>query len=329
MNSAPAIRLGRLSDLARTCIRQASTYRGPPRKGPGIPNPEGHGEKIWIFSHRKTNQIIYSLKETLDGFHGHKQIPFNGKKLKQAKLRKDYWYQLAEIEFPAGQGAIGRSAFQKLRELKHLHEVSWGDEMLYKRPDEYTDARRKMAQVAESKGRQFKVQRSKFERGQALNALKPFSVADMAVVLAGHGAGNKVVTRVAEDGTKQLADVTIRWSNDQDKMYAEAWSANVTHDLLENHAWVSGTDEAELGPEAPKQIGEPAAEQATEGAAAGAAAVASEAAASEALNAEPKQEAAATEAAMEAATETTTTKTATEAKEEPESSPKQTQTPPQ
>lgn len=256
MNSAPAIRLGRLSDLARTCIRQASTYQGPGKKGLGTPNPEGHGEKIWIFSHRKTNQIIYSLKSKLDGFHDHKQIPFNGKKLKQAKFRKDYWYQLARVEFPAGQGSVGRNAFQKLRELKHLHEVSWGDEMLYKRPDEYSDVRRKMAKAAADKGRELKVQRTKFERGQALNALKPFSIADLAVVLAGEGAGNKMVTQL-KDGTKQLADVTIRWSNDQDKLYAEKWSANVTHDLLENPLWVSGTEpEPSVAPqpEEPKQI---------------------------------------------------------------------------
>ncbi|KAI9167408.1 hypothetical protein HJFPF1_03535 [Paramyrothecium foliicola] len=260
MNSLPGLRLGPLPGLFRTCVRHSSTYRGSRKTGKGYETPEGHGEKIWVFSHRKTDQIIYSFKGSLDGFHGHKQIPFNGKKLKPAKLRKDYWYPMALIEFPSGQGAVGRSAYQKLRELKHLHEVAWGDEIRYKNSDTLSEKQQERAKAASTKGRDYKVLRTKRERGQALNALKPFSVADMAAVLAGQGAGNKVLSGGSKDNSEQLVGVTVRWSNNQDKNLAEEWSANVTHDLLGEPAYVVEVEGT--GSEVPKQVEKPAADAA-------------------------------------------------------------------
>jgi hypothetical protein len=155
---------------------------------------------------------------------------------------------MATIEFPAGQGAVGRSVYQKLRELKHLHEVSWSDEIRYKRPDEYSDKEKALAKKASEEGREFKVIRTRIQRGQALNAQKPFSIADMAVVLAGQGAGNKLVKDEVA-GVKQLVDVTVRWANDEDKKNASEWSSNVTHELFEEPAYISGNVEA--APEVP------------------------------------------------------------------------------
>lgn len=173
------------------------------------------------------------------GFHGLKQLPFNGKKTKPAKLRKDYWSPFAQISFPAGQGSIGRSVFQKLRELKHLHEVAWDDEFRYKRPEEFTAADTKKIAEEEKKGNTYRPIRSKEERGVALNRQKANSIADMAAVLGGLGRGNKLVLSEGEEGEKKLLDVTVSWANDQDREYAEEWSANVTHEMFESPSYFS------------------------------------------------------------------------------------------
>ncbi|KAI5459949.1 transcriptional regulation of mitochondrial recombination-domain-containing protein [Mariannaea sp. PMI_226] len=251
MNTVPAPRLGQLPRFLRICVRHAHTA---PQQGSrkGFKVPANHGEDIWVFSHRRSDQVIYSFEEKLDGFHDLKQLPFNGKKTKPAKLRKDYWSPLACISFPAGQGSVGRSVFQKLRELKHLHEVAWDDEFRYKRPEEYTPADKKRIAEEEKKGNAgYRPIRTKQERGIALNRQKPNAIADMAAVLSGLGAGNKVaVAQPSEGAEKQLLDVTVSWANDQDKEYAEEWSSNVTHDLFENPSYVSETPGAKEEPEA-------------------------------------------------------------------------------
>lgn len=139
---------------------------------------------------------------------------------------------MAVVHFPPGHGAVGRSVYQKLRELKHLHEVAWPDEFRYKRPDEFTaDDRKRIAQEKE-KGVAYRPVRSKQERGIALNAQRKNAIADMAAVLSGQGAGNKMVAGDSADHGPRLVDVSVSWANDQDKEYAEAWSANVKHGLL-------------------------------------------------------------------------------------------------
>lgn len=145
------------------------------------------------------------------------------------------------IQFPAGHGAVGRSVYQKLRELKHLHEVAWTDEFRRKRPAEYTADDKKKIAEEKAKGNDYHPIRSKEERGIALNAQKTNAIADMAVVLAGQGAGNKMLASEAE-GERQLVEVSVSWSNDQDKQYAETWSENVTHELFEEPAYASGVE---------------------------------------------------------------------------------------
>ncbi|KHO00777.1 uncharacterized protein MAM_01555 [Metarhizium album ARSEF 1941] len=242
MNTTSRPRLGRWSSTLRTYLRQAHTGRSQACQG-----PEGHGEKIWVFRHRRSDQIIYSFEERLDvppqGFHALKQLPFNGKKTKPAKLRKDYWSPMALIQFPKGRGAVGRSVYQRLRELKHLHEVSWTDAFRYKSAQEFTAADEKRIADEKAAGNEYKPVRSKAERGIALNAQKTNSIADMAAVLAGYGNGNAIATaNSVTDGQPHLVQVSISWANDQDKDYAEAWSKNVTHGLLDEPAYTSGNE---------------------------------------------------------------------------------------
>lgn len=180
----------------------------------------------------------------MQNHHDRKQIPYNGKKLKQAKLRPDYWSQMATVELGPGQGVVGRSIFQKLRELKHLHEVAWDDADVRPRPEsEFSKADHKEAARAREQGRDYSPHRTKRQRGVALNAQKKNSIADLAAVLAGQGRGNKVVVNgdaAAEvGGNPELLTVTVNWANDQDKNYAQEWSPNVTHGLFEVPTYVS------------------------------------------------------------------------------------------
>lgn len=187
--------------------------------------------------------------------HALKQLPFNGKKTKPAKLRKDYWSPLAIIEFPEGQGSVGRSVFQKLRELKHLHEVQWHDDVRYKTEKEYTKEELKRAQKAKAEGREPpRLLRTVKQRGWALNAQKKNAIADMAAVLSGFGPGNRMIAAgETGEGAKALLPVTVNWANDQDRNYAEEWSGNVTHGLFEEATYIADPEAATVSqPAAPQ-----------------------------------------------------------------------------
>lgn len=178
--------------------------------------------------------------DSFQGFHALKQMPFNGKKTMPAKLRKDYWSPMAMIGFPEGQGDVGRSVFQKLRELKHLHEVAWTDEFRYKRPEEFTATDKKKIAQEKEKGNEYRPVRSKAERGTALNAQKTNAIADMAAVLSGQGSGNKIAAADVSENQQRLVQVSVSWANDQDRQYAESWSQNVTHELFNEPVYTSG-----------------------------------------------------------------------------------------
>jgi hypothetical protein len=118
---------------------------------------------------------------------------------------------MALVQFPKGLGVVGQNVFQKLREFRRLHELSWDPEL-------------------------WKL--SKKDRGAALNDQKANSVADLAAVLAGAGAGNKIVSEVQVNVTGEAAkrkrewiDATIYWADERDRHYAKQWTANVTHEL--------------------------------------------------------------------------------------------------
>lgn len=138
-----------------------------------------------------------------------KQLAFNGKKTKPAKLRKDYWRPMALIQFNEGEGVIGRSVYQRLREFRHVHELSWGHQ-----EDEFYSLDRKAL-------------------GEALSDQRANSIADIAAVLSGEGTGNRIQQRITGTGgaedTFKLADAIVFWANDQDRTLAEKWTKNVRH----------------------------------------------------------------------------------------------------
>lgn len=121
------------------------------------------------------------------------------------------------IQFPVGLGVVGQSVFQKLREFKRLHELSWG----YQTSD-------------------IILKNKKHERGVALNDQKANAVADIAAVLGGAGRGNRMWTteQSTEDGQQQsgsaeesLVETTIYWASELDREFARSWPENVTHEL--------------------------------------------------------------------------------------------------
>ncbi|KAK1756215.1 transcriptional regulation of mitochondrial recombination-domain-containing protein [Echria macrotheca] len=134
-------------------------------------HPEGHGEQIWVHSHMYDGHVMYSFKRAVDSNKGHRQLPYTGKKLVPAKMRRDYWRPMAIVSFGEGMGNVGRNVYQKLVEFKRRHELEWSSD---------TEEVRRMEKM------------DKRERGRRINDQRANAVADMAAVLAGTGKGNKM-----------------------------------------------------------------------------------------------------------------------------------------
>lgn len=65
MNSAARSRFTQWPGLSRICLRQVHAGRHL-RTEAAFQGPDAHGEQIWVFSHRRSDQIIYSFDETLN-----------------------------------------------------------------------------------------------------------------------------------------------------------------------------------------------------------------------------------------------------------------------
>lgn len=115
---------------------------------------------------------------------------------------------MALIQFAEGAGVVGQSVFQKLREFRRLHELSWGHQA-----DDFLHMDRQ-------------------RRGEALNDQKANAVADVAAVLGGAGRGNKIAAvEDGQDSARNLVEATVYWADARDREFATAWSSNITHEL--------------------------------------------------------------------------------------------------
>ena len=131
---------------------------------------------------------------------------------------------MATIEFADSPqaGAIGLSAYQKLREYRRRHELEWDE-------SDFTDKEGNFIQ--------------KKKRGRMICDQKANSIADMAAVLSRLGAKQDVSGEGKEDqeGTIGLVGewsgekVVVRWRDVNDAEFAETWGENVEHGVLEMH----------------------------------------------------------------------------------------------
>ncbi|KAK0629739.1 transcriptional regulation of mitochondrial recombination-domain-containing protein [Bombardia bombarda] len=198
------------------------TIPNPPR--PNLPgsHPAGHGQEIWIWNNIENGMVLLSHTPQIRSHKAIGQLAYTGKKLIPAKVRKDYWRQMACVRFSPGLGDVGRGVFTKLREFRKRHELEWGPE--------HSDETTRLLRM------------SKRERGEAINDQKANTIADIAAVLAGAGKGSKMfiegpkskaapAAAAAAKGKSEtkLHRAMIFWADQRDRLNARAWSYNVTH----------------------------------------------------------------------------------------------------
>ncbi|MCJ1319614.1 hypothetical protein MMC15_004950 [Xylographa vitiligo] len=209
-----------------------------------------HGNHIFVYSHIRTNQVIYSLTRSMKNNTSLKQLPFLGKKTVPAALRKDLWHPLCLLEFP--NSTQGLSVFRKLREFRRLHETSYP-----------------LSTVTQTEGIHKGQLLPKKKRGYVLMNQKANSVADMAAVLliqAREPTEQEVTLakwKVRTDGQPlakrgkgrqasadaltirgSVEGVRIRWADILDAEYAETWPIDVVHDGLEKHRYTAAWPQA-------------------------------------------------------------------------------------
>ncbi|KAK3692704.1 transcriptional regulation of mitochondrial recombination-domain-containing protein [Podospora appendiculata] len=218
----------------------------PPR--PDLPggHPADHGEFIWVYTHIESGHIVYSHKSVMRPTKAQEQLPYTGKKLVPAHLRKDYWRPMAAIQFPPGLGVVGRSVHQKLRELKHRHELEWAD-------SEDTERAAELYNM------------TKRERGEALNDQKANCIADMAAVLQGQTRGNLVTYKA---GTYWYPEELEKIGNEKRERKRAAKEAAAAAKVAAKAAAAAGeAPAADVPAAAPEKVVEPPAakdEQAVE-----------------------------------------------------------------
>ena len=168
-----------------------------------------------------------------------KQLPFAGKKTVPAALRRDLWTPLCVLSFPNSHQ--GLSAYRKLREFKHLHEVAYP-----------------LSLVTQKDGPHAGNLMSKKEKSRIIMDQKANAIADMAAVLAiqarqpsaeeiakanrrvnsrkgvpkpKYGLGSWETSDVLEFQGK-VDGVSVWWANPTDAEYAETWPEPVRHGPL-------------------------------------------------------------------------------------------------
>ncbi|KAK0129648.1 hypothetical protein ONS96_000212 [Cadophora gregata f. sp. sojae] len=233
------------SEAAKTARAAAiAAQRASGIKKKQTPRPE-HGQQIFVFNHLQKNHVVYSLTRSMNNNAAISQLPFNGKKSVPAALRKDLWHPFAQIKFPSGSGAIGLSAFQKLREYRKRHELEWGDDIRLDADGKVRKLKARNKAICDQKAnsvadmaavlnrlaaKEVRVVKSKKE------SLKPGQEGYDPVVAAAEKAERmRIVPRVQNIGLAgegEGVDVQILWGDLHDAEYAEKWADNVEHGLM-------------------------------------------------------------------------------------------------
>lgn len=131
---------------------------------------------------------------------------------------------MAVITFPPGASSSGLSAFQKLREYRKRHELSWNP---------LSPQFRRIPQPGETEYEKSKTHLTTKLRSRKINDQKANTVADMAAVLKDIRYGSE---RIGLEGIGKEGVVEVKWSDLADASYAgegvDIWGEAVLHDVL-------------------------------------------------------------------------------------------------
>ncbi|EMC97969.1 hypothetical protein BAUCODRAFT_31979 [Baudoinia panamericana UAMH 10762] len=149
--------------------------------------PTEHGRNIYAYCHVRTNQVVYSLSQTLNSNATIKQLPDTGANNTPNTTRKDLWKPLYTLTVPSS--AQGLSTFRQLREYRKLHELNWEPPLSLSEP--YSDAEiYEMKQKLAERGGNKKEsvydiikRRKQRQRERIVMDQKANSVADVAAIL--------------------------------------------------------------------------------------------------------------------------------------------------
>jgi len=149
------------------------------------------GRYIYAYVHRRTQQVVYSLTQTLRNSRALRHLPDLGANNKDAVLRKDLWQPFFTVCLPDGEDGQkqGLDVFKKLREWRKLHELYWQPTELMRRTFGPADIERLQERLDERGGSKKEspydvIKRiKKKERVRIVQDQKANSVADLAAVL--------------------------------------------------------------------------------------------------------------------------------------------------
>jgi len=148
---------------------------------------------------------------------------------------------MAVISFPRGNGAIGLSVFQKLREYRKRHEHEWGDEIISQKDEDGKPLpkRKRARKICDQRAN------SVADISAVLGMLDSEAVVEVAkkedsIGLIRDAGDKKAVKDESKKGGKigltgegTGVKVEVSWRNLNDAEYAETWSENVEHCILE------------------------------------------------------------------------------------------------
>ena len=219
--------------------------------------PPGHGKHIYAYCNVRTNQVLYSLTQTLNvstkrptmsyiyltsmaqSHQSLKQLPPTGPNTTPPKIRKDLWKPLWTLTLPVpnsnphlhSQGnPQGLDAFRKLREYKSLHETCWTptEELSRNHTQEEID---ELQEELDNRGGSkkesvfdlIKRKKRKLRLGIVLDQ-RANSVADLAAVL---GEQERVGVEVEEERNREVGRDRVKEVREMVKLHRDAASGGM------------------------------------------------------------------------------------------------------
>ncbi|KAK5118938.1 hypothetical protein LTR62_000149 [Meristemomyces frigidus] len=168
-----------------------------------------HGRYIYAYCNVRTNQVVYSLTQTLNSNAALRQLPDLGANNKPTSIRKDLWKPLYTLALPSSAPADlaqGLDAFHRLREYRKLRELCWEPPAALSQPYSDVDIEHERKKLQERGGGKkesvydvIKRRKKGLRVGMVMNQ-RAKSVADLAaILLAQEKRGQDVEEAVVEE----------------------------------------------------------------------------------------------------------------------------------